>query len=58
MELSISESTLKGHLNVAFKALEVTNITACIITCMQRGLIPYSIDETGRIYFGTEVEAL
>lgn len=57
-ELSISESTFKGHLNIAFKALEVTNITACIITCMQRGLIPFSIDDLGQIRFGSVVEAL
>lgn len=55
-ELSISESTFKGHLNLAFKAMDVTNITACIITCMQRGLIPFSIDELGRIQFGSVME--
>lgn len=57
-ELSITESTLKGHLNKAFKALDVTNITACIITCMQSGLIPYTIDELGRIHFGSMVNAI
>lgn len=57
VELSISESTIKGHLNGAFKALDVTNITACIITCMQRGLIPFKIDEAGRIHFGSMAEA-
>jgi DNA-binding NarL/FixJ family response regulator len=56
VELSISESTLKGHLNGAFKALDVTNITACIITCMQRGLIPFTIDELGHIKFGSLAE--
>ncbi|MCA9941952.1 MAG: response regulator transcription factor [Ardenticatenaceae bacterium] len=56
-ELSISESTFKGHLNNAFKALDVTNITACIITCMQRRLISFSIDELGRIRFGSGIEA-
>lgn len=55
-ELSITESTLKGHLNKAFKALEVTNITACIITCMQLGLIPFMIDERGGIHFGSLLE--
>lgn len=55
--LSITESTLKGHLNKAFKALDVTNITACIITCMQQCLIPFSIDELGRIRFGSVLEA-
>lgn len=54
--LSITESTLKGHLNRVFKALNVTNITACIITCMQRGLIPFTIDELGRFRFGSPVE--
>lgn len=51
-ELSITESTLKGHLNKAFKVLDVTNITACIITCMQKGFIPFTIDELGHISFG------
>lgn len=55
--LSITESTLKGHLNKAFKALDVTNITACIITCMQRCLIPFTIDELGRFRFGSPVES-
>ena len=54
--LSISESTLKGHLTGAFKVLDVTNITACIITCMQRGLIPFTIDELGYIKFGSLTE--
>lgn len=51
-DLYISESTLKGHLHNAFKALHVTNITACIIHCMQQGLIPFSINERGQIEFG------
>ncbi len=51
-DLYISESTLKGHLHKAFKALDVTNITACLIHCMQRGLIPFVINEKGQIEFG------
>jgi len=51
-ELYISESTLKGHLYNAFKALNVTNITACIIHCMQQGFIPFVINERGQIEFG------
>ncbi len=52
-DLYISESTLKGHLHKAFKALDVTNITACIIHCMQQELIPFVINERGQIEFGT-----
>lgn len=51
-DLFISEGTLKGHLHNAFKALHVTNITACIIHCMQQGLIPFVINERGQIEFG------
>ena len=51
-DLYISESTLKGHLHKAFKTLDVTNITACIIHCMQQGLIPFVINERGQIEFG------
>jgi two-component system response regulator DegU len=51
-DLGISESTLKGHLNRAFKILDVTNIVACIILCMQRGYIPFSINAVGTIEFG------
>ncbi|MAU00640.1 MAG: hypothetical protein CL608_26140 [Anaerolineaceae bacterium] len=51
-DLHISESTLKGHLHNAFRALDVTNITACIIHCMQQGLIPFAINEHGQIEFG------
>lgn len=54
--LSITDSTLKGHLHKAFKALNVSNITACIIACMQQGLIPFTIDESGGIHFGSLVE--
>lgn len=50
-KLGISTRTLKGHLNNAYRALEVTNLTACIIRCMQLGLIPFSHNGTG-ITFG------
>lgn len=49
--LSISPRTLKGHLDSAYKALEVGNITACIIRCMQLGLIPFVENGEG-IQFG------
>lgn len=49
--LSISPRTLKGHLDSAYKALEVGNITACIIRCMQLGLIPF-IQNDQEIHFG------
>ena len=50
--LHITESTMKGHLNNIFKILDVTNVTACIIRCMELGLLPFGIDERGRIEFG------
>jgi len=50
--LHITESTLKGHLNNIFKILDVTNVTACIIRCMELGLLPFVVDERGRIEFG------
>jgi|GEM_PF-3244262 len=49
--LSISRRTFKGHLDGAYKALEVGNVTACIIRCMQLGLIPFSQNGHG-IRFG------
>lgn len=49
--LSISHRTFKGHLDGAYKALEVNNITACVIRCMQLGLIPFSQNGHG-IRFG------
>lgn len=49
--LSISPRTLKGHLDNAYKALDVGNITACIIRCMQLGLIPFVQNGQG-IRFG------
>lgn len=48
--LGITARTLKGHLNLTYKALEVTNLTACIIRCMQLGLIPFSHHGTGIIF--------
>ena len=51
--LGISENTLKGHLRSIFPQLEVTNITACIIRCMQLNLIPFIVNPDGRgIQFG------
>lgn len=54
--LAISENTLKGHLRNAYAALETTNITSCIIRCMQLNLIPFTVDSDGKgIHFG-EIE--
>jgi len=51
--LGISEHTLKGHLRGAFSQLEVTNITSCIIRCMQLNLIPFTVNPDGHgIQFG------
>lgn len=56
--LGITENTLKGHLRVAFSQLEVTNITSCIIRCMQLNLIPFTVNPDGEgIQFG-EIEDL
>lgn len=48
----IAHRTVKGHLNDAYKRLGVSNITACIIRCMQLGLIPFSQNGRG-IEFGS-----
>jgi DNA-binding NarL/FixJ family response regulator len=51
--LGISENTLKGHLRNVFSQLEVTNITSCIIRCMQLNLIPFTVNPDGvGIQFG------
>lgn len=51
--LGISENTLKGHLRGAFSGLNVTNITSCIIRCMQLNLIPFTVNADGNsIQFG------
>jgi DNA-binding NarL/FixJ family response regulator len=51
--LGIGENTLKGHLRVAFSQLDVTNITSCIIRCMQLNLIPFTVNPDGQgIHFG------
>src|SRR5690606_18179208 len=51
--LGISDNTLKDHLRVAFSQLGVTNITSCIIRCMQLNLIPFIVNPDGRgIQFG------
>jgi DNA-binding NarL/FixJ family response regulator len=48
---AITYRTVKGHLDLAYKALGVSNITACIIRCMQLGLIPFTQNGRG-ILFG------
>jgi DNA-binding NarL/FixJ family response regulator len=50
-QLGITEHTFKWHLTNAFKQLCVTNITACIIRCMQLKLISFTLDEQGGISF-------
>jgi DNA-binding NarL/FixJ family response regulator len=53
--LGISENTLKGHLRGAFAQLGVTNITSCIIRCMQLNLIPFTVDPNNKgIRFGEQ----
>jgi DNA-binding NarL/FixJ family response regulator len=46
-ELYITTRTMKGHLANIYQALDVNNITACIIRCMQYGIILFTIDENG-----------
>ena len=36
----IAPRTVKGHLNEAYRRLGVSNITACIMRCLQLGIIP------------------
>jgi two-component system NarL family response regulator len=45
--LHLEPRTVKGHLSNAYKSLGVTNITACVIRCMQLGIIPLTVTETG-----------
>ncbi|UCC53808.1 MAG: response regulator transcription factor [Anaerolineaceae bacterium] len=45
--LHLETRTVKGHLSNAYKVLGVTNITACIIRCMQIGIISLEVTETG-----------
>jgi DNA-binding NarL/FixJ family response regulator len=57
--LGISENTLKGHLRGAFAQLGVTNITSCIIHCMQLNLIPFTVNPGGKgIQFGEQEDLL
>jgi DNA-binding NarL/FixJ family response regulator len=46
-ELFVTARTVKGHLANIYQVLAVNNITACIIRCMQLGIIPFAIDENG-----------
>ncbi|MGH2536095.1 MAG: response regulator transcription factor [Candidatus Promineifilaceae bacterium] len=46
-ELCVATRTVKGHLANVYQILEVNNATACIIRCMQLGLIPFIVDENG-----------
>ncbi|MCB0021136.1 MAG: response regulator transcription factor [Anaerolineales bacterium] len=46
-QLGISTRTLKGHLDSAYKALDVSNRAACLVKCMELGLIPFSNDGRG-----------
>jgi len=51
-ELFISLNTFKWHLRQAFQTLGVSNVTAALIVCMERGLIPFFKDSRGEFYFG------
>jgi len=46
-DLNLETRTVKGHLSNAYKVLGVTNITACIIRCLQLGIISLDVTETG-----------
>jgi len=46
-QLHLAPRTVKGHLNGAYRKLGVTNMTSCIIRCMQIGIIPFTMTETG-----------
>jgi two-component system, NarL family, response regulator DesR len=46
-ELYITTRTVKGHLTNIYQALDVNNVTACIIRCMQYGIILFTLDENG-----------
>jgi len=48
--LGISHRTLKGHLDGAYKSLNVSNLTACVIRSMQLGLIPFSHNGKGIVF--------
>ncbi len=39
--LKISEQAMRNHLTNIFKALDVTNLSACIVRCMELGIIPF-----------------
>lgn len=46
-KLFITTRTMKGHLANVYQTLNVNNVTACIIRCMQLGIILFTIDESG-----------
>jgi DNA-binding NarL/FixJ family response regulator len=46
-ELCVTARTVKGHLANIYQVLAVNKIAACIIRCMQLGIIPFAIDENG-----------
>ena len=39
--LGITEASLRNHLSNMFRALNVSNISSCIVTCMRLGLVPF-----------------
>jgi len=45
--LHLAPRTVKGHLNNVYRTLGVTNMTSCLIRCMQLGIIPFTMTETG-----------
>lgn len=42
--LGIRESSLRNHLTQIFRALDVTNITACLMRCLQLGIIAIELE--------------
>jgi DNA-binding NarL/FixJ family response regulator len=56
-EMVISLNTFKWHLRQAFQTLGVSNVTAALIVCMERGLIPFFKDSRGEFYFGAYGES-
>lgn len=50
-DLHIAPSTLKGHLSNLFTTLDVPNRPALTVRALQLGLVPFHVDNRGRIVF-------
>ena len=48
-DLHIAESTFKGHLNKIFAILDVPNRSTLVIRSLQARLVPFHLDDRGRI---------